>query len=137
MGAVDTGKEETHNTNNETHEVRSCEASYFLNAQIQRIHYNSTVIGKTRKMPLRISHRSGTFHFKKLEFNREKPLYTAVFDCSDKKKKKTDYSIKIVQSYMDKATRIELASTAGSCGSANELCPACLVITLLSENCNR
>ena len=72
-----------------------------LNAKIQRLPTNSTNILKfndcrqKEKMPLRISHRSGTFLFQKLECNREKLLYcgfSTVFD----KKEKSDYSIKIV-----------------------------------------
>ena len=62
MGAVDTRKEETHNKNNEFYEVRSCEASYFL------IKYNNSThthkfndYRNKRKLPLRISHCSGTF----------------------------------------------------------------------------
>ena len=67
----------------------------FLNAKIQRIHYNSTIVRKRKKCHYGFLAVVAHFLFQKLECNREKSLYcgySTVFD----KKKKTDYSIKIV-----------------------------------------
>ena len=66
-----------------------------LNAKIQRLPTNSTNTlkfndcRKKEKMPLRISRRSGTFLFQKLECNREKPLYCGFSTVFDKKKRPT------------------------------------------------